>query len=141
MSGSKQYRKWLKEIEKFLIKKYEVPVEYSSDAISAYYYEEEHITIDTKDSLEQQVYTLLHEAGHVVCRDLRNWPPRKPKKLYRYKYRVEVLYEEILAWEKGWEIAQELNLNLDYKEYDKCRVKCLFKYIQWANNPSGYEEP
>jgi len=137
--SDKKFGRGMKKVERYLSIEYNIPVEYLPQPGNYYYTEEESIQIDSTQTLEDQLYTLLHEAGHALTRDTREWPPRHDRKLYRYRYRVDVVHEEIMAWELGWELAIKLGLKLDYKKYNKVRVKCLFEYIRWANNPSEYE--
>lgn len=88
-----------------------VSVSISDDAICSlcdlHNYE---ITIPVTDDRETVLYSLLHEAGHFFLdaedRDL----PQNPDSL-------DVLFNEVLAWDRGRDLAE--NLQLDFFEKDE----------------------
>ena len=114
--SNKKFGRGIKKVERYLSIKYNIPVEYSPQPGNYYYTDEEIIKIDSNQTLEDQLYTLLHEAGHALTRTVRAWPTRREKKIYHHRYRVDVIHEEIIAWELGWELAEKLGLGLDYKK-------------------------
>ena len=45
--------------------------------------------------------------------------------------------DEIEAWDRGYKIALELNIDIDKIEYDKISSYYLFEYIKWI--PCEYD--
>jgi len=135
--------KYLKVVEVKLLKDLDVTVEYTDDCTNNYfYYEEGIIEIGSKQPLMIQLYSLLHEAGHAYLRDSKYFVQRKEGlKRYRRSYRVDVLREEIMAWENGYNLAADLGIPIDTKEWNKFRTSSLFKYIVWAYDPRNYKPP
>ena len=60
-------------------------------------------------------------------------------KRYRKDYRVNVVREEIMAWDVGRNYACNLGIDIDKKNWEKYRVDSLLRYISWAYNPSEYK--
>ena len=89
------------------------------------------------------LYTLLHEAGHVVLRSDPAYFMTKyqgitaalvsPSKMFNTNYKVDTVKEEFDAWRIGEELANELCLDIDLNDYNKFGNKCLMSYIKWAN--------
>jgi hypothetical protein len=83
------------------------------------------------------VYTMLHELGHSLNRS---------KKSFSYKSwriseigesvtidkvaTVQIMREEIEAWETGLKLAKRLNIQIERKDYDKYASNCLMKYMK-----------
>ena len=130
----KDIEPYLKTIEKELDEKFDITVEYIEDVENSFFFYEEHIIeIGLKQKPEHMLYALLHEAGHVVLLSTELFTQRKPgMKRYTKKYKVNVLREEVFAWEKGLEIAYELGIPIDRKEWEKVRVRSLYEYVLWA---------
>ncbi len=105
--------------------------------INGYFYEDELITISNKQSAVSKLYTLLHEAGHHILRtqvgrfkDSQRRPGRKNK-----SQRMEVLHEEFLAWDAGYDLAKELDLYIDEDKWKNISHKHLYDYVSWAHKP------
>ena len=83
--------------------------------LNAYFFDDSLIAITKKQSLKSRLYTLLHEAGHARIRI------REPLKFSgdinvgtkNRRQRIEILHEEFLAWDEGYTLSEELNLNID----------------------------
>ncbi len=87
------------------------------------------------------LYTLLHEAGHasfyyeteseVADYHWTLFPGKKPES--RNKDLIDdTIFEEYAAWQRGLEIAVNLELNIDIRSYRACSKKCLSTYRLWA---------
>ena len=61
---------------------------------------------------------------------------RKQKSL---RWRIDLLKEEFECWERGKELAKELNIKIDEEKYDAYASECLKTYCQWVVNPKDYE--
>jgi hypothetical protein len=100
------------------------------------------ITISTRQRTENQLYSLLHECGHLALdKNPKLYSKRFPtsmklaiknnKALERSKkYKVDVMAEEIDAWRKGREIAHRLDIYVDDEKYYNIQTECLYGYIQ-----------
>jgi len=105
------------------------------------------VTVNTRQGIEKQLYSLLHECGHVLVQ--QNWLryekdypatakmncyPSVNKRLERTpKYKVDVLSEEIEAWKRGKTLAKRLGIFLDEKKYNDLASRCIFSYVKWAS--------
>jgi hypothetical protein len=92
-------------------------------------------------SERDQVFTLLHECGHLVVskkrsyeRDYKslniaNFVDARHTNSNMYKYKK--LREEMMAWEEGYKLATKLGLEIDQEEYDKYASKCWMTYVKF----------
>jgi hypothetical protein len=99
------------------------------------------IKIQSKN-IEYQVYEFLHELGHHELR--KNWSEYKkvlPTVAYaesvkpsKYKrrigYYVSSLEEEYKAWDKGLELANQLDIKVKKIKWNTLKTKCLMSYIR-----------
>lgn len=90
------------------------------------------------------VYTMLHELGHAINRS---------KKSFSYKSwriselgesitidkvaTVQIMREEIEAWETGLKLAKRLEIEINQKDFDRYASNCLMKYMKEL--PKQYE--
>ncbi len=101
------------------------------------------ITISTRQGREKQLYSLLHECGHLILQNNENLYNSKypssakmaycisSKRLERSpKYKVDVMAEEIDAWRKGKDLAKRLDIYIEEEEYYSVSTKCLYTYIK-----------
>lgn len=101
------------------------------------------ITISIRQGKENQLYSLLHECGHLILQNNENLYNQKypssakmayftsNKKLERSpKYKVDVLTEEIDAWRKGKELAKKLKIYIDEDKYYSVMSRCVYSYIK-----------
>jgi len=113
-----------------------IDVEFNGKGGSYYFYKENLVVISTKQSLETQAYCLLHEAGHHFLRksDSPKWVKKSLQDCTRKFDRVNVVREEVLAWEKAESIAKELNLweSFDKIRWDKYVKEQLYDYMKWG---------
>jgi hypothetical protein len=90
------------------------------------------------------LYSILHELGHMMNRfddsfSERNWKihelgVNKPvDKIASF----QIMKDEIEAWDRGYKIALELNIDIDKIEYDTIASYYLFEYIKWI--PCEYD--
>ena len=99
------------------------------------------ITINKNQTSKNKLYSLLHEAGHLMISNninsFLNFVPLYPNHLYdgrtmrSRKYKVSVLCEEIEAWKKGMRIAKRLNIELDKDDYLDYMSKNVWTYIKY----------
>ena len=134
---------YINRLESFLLD-HDIEVDYGGHLSNCFLPVIDRIHINTRQDLESRLYTLLHEAGHAMIRkgDFRfAFPFMRTRSLkpngdeYRrdIKHRVEVLREEVLAWDVGEKIADELQISIDHLRWSKQRTKCLIGYAKWVN--------
>jgi len=123
----------------YVKRKYHITVK-MEDCKDGYYNDDnKEIIIKKNESDKSKLYTLLHEIGHVILcnRDYLNYTLSFPfshnsegMKIYKNKNKiVDMLREEVLAWDEGQKLAERLNIKLDYKSFGKYRNKYIFSYI------------
>lgn len=113
---------------------------YSTDKMST---DDKEISINSKLSLETQLYTLLHECGHILARaKLKQYYKRYPsthrveikkfnKGLMRAKaYKIDALSEEIDAWRSGKQLAKRLKIQINEKNFNTIMYKSVFTYVE-----------
>ena len=77
------------------------------------------------DDRETILYSLLHEAGHFFLEAEDRDLPTNPDSL-------DVLFNEVLAWDRGREIAESLRLDFFEKdEYYEMSKESLEKYTSF----------
>lgn len=102
------------------------------------------IVINKRSSRKHQLMILLHECGHhlidsspVATKRYKNgWDAEDPKILKTFTHRIDVLAEEIEAWDRGWNLALRLGVltESNRQAFDKVRTSMLKSYIKWAAN-------
>jgi len=99
------------------------------------------VFINTRSSLRNQVYSLLHECGHVSLRSnvkkyYKKYPFTKTsevvdgRKAQSNTFLVELLDEEIQAWREGEKIANRHNFAMNRKEYKKYGSIWVMWYVK-----------
>jgi len=115
-------------VEAYLMDSFNVVVDFDEFGQNEYWIDDRVVTINNSDSPRDQLYVLLHEAGHVV---LRNKEDFNEICIDVDNHRIEVLKEEVLAWEEGRKIAKKLCIPLD-SEWVSGYRKALRKYVKWV---------
>jgi hypothetical protein len=133
-------------VEFYLLEELGVDVAFGEDEPNAFW-EDDHegfVSINTKQSKRLQLYSFLHEAGHAIIRSRENYDKLYPYgKKYKNKSisrRIDVLREEIEAWNEGERLSQRLSIVLDYSLWHNFMKKNLFEYSKWVQDPDLYEE-
>ena len=103
------------------------------------------VTISTRQGVEKQLYSLLHECGHILIqsneiRYNKKFPAQAKRNCYlshrqlekSKKYKVDVISEEIEAWDRGKSLATRLGLYIDEDKYNEVKVTCVYTYVDWA---------
>jgi len=105
-----------------------------------------HITINGRQGVEKQLYSFLHECGHLLIQ--KNWDKYEKtypaaakmvsyatthKQLERsHKYKVDCIAEEVEAWKRGKHLAQRLGLYIVEEKYNALTAECVYSYVTWA---------
>ena len=126
-------------LEGYLADKYDVFISFGYDEPNACSEEDKIITINTRQHLETRLYTLLHEAGHIILYEEYDHTGLFPhiihqpfKKRFSKASAVDVVRNEVLAWEAAFELAVNLGIKVNNKKWNNIRKKCLYEYCKWA---------
>ena len=116
-------------IENYLADVHDVVVDFDPLGLDEYWIDDGVITINDTRSKQEQLFVLLHEAGHVILRknpDFRKMCPGGGTS------KVEILQEEILAWEEARKLGNLLGINLgtDWEIHSR---SAIIKYIHWVS--------
>lgn len=105
--------------------------------VNRFYKDSETIHIHHADDEQQQLFMLLHEAGHYLL----SRTPVLHRALYPFKYHDDphvkdwiddVLREEYDAWVEGWHLSELLGFEIDQEAFEKYADNCLNSYRKMA---------
>jgi len=126
-------------LEAHLVDKYDVFVAYAYNDINGCSETDKIITINSRQKPQTRLYTMLHEAGHFLLCEEGDHRKRFPaiiyqpfKKQFTHANAVDVVRNEVLAWEEGRKLAVHLGIKIDEKRWNSLRKKCLYNYFKWA---------
>ncbi len=119
---------YLSSVEAFLGDVYGVVVDYDPMGMDEYWIDDKVITINDMKTMEHQLFVLLHEAGHVILRNDKDFDKMFPDSRTS---RVEILKEEVLAWEEARKLASCLQIPLG-KEWEIHVRQAIMKYVHWV---------
>lgn len=110
-------------------------VQFKSKAVDAAYYDTKTIVINRCSTSEHQIFTLLHECGHLLSGGKqatidRLWVSKQTKKTDWH--RVMCVMDEVRAWDAGERLAYRLGIYIDRTRYAAYRARYLKKYFKWA---------
>jgi hypothetical protein len=99
-------------------------------------------SLRTKEK-KHQVYSLLHECGHALAFESKGYKNRFPTmSKRRFKtakvnprtntFKVEQIVEEYDAWERGYNLACRLGIEIDKEDYNKYASRYVMSYIRKA---------
>lgn len=98
------------------------------------------ITINETDNTKM-LYILLHEIGHALIFETEAYMEsfgeiskqvNKPREEQDNVYHYQVLKEEMLAWETGLNLAESLNIFIDFEDYDRHAADSYMSYVYRA---------
>jgi len=114
---------------------------FHNDYDSVIFYDKK-IFIDKRSSLENQLYSILHECGHILQQQnklsfdesfkYQHIAKNDKRKERSYAFRVSILEEEIDAWKRGKKLAKRLDIKLDEVKFEKYKAKYTMTYVDWA---------
>ena len=105
------------------------------------------VFLGTRAVEENQVYSILHECGHIVNRTKESFAKKYKvlkeaetniKKIKSIRYLVEEIEEETEAWRNGEVLANKLDIELDSDKYYTYASKFLMGYIVIAGEGKDY---
>ena len=94
------------------------------------------ISINTTRSEETQLYTLLHECGHIlVYGSDKIMNTQEVTDNYSEKsniHRVFTVIEEVEAWKRGLALANRLGISVNKTKWNRDVVRALKLYMKWC---------
>jgi len=128
-------------VERYLLDEFSIEVVYGRDVSDAYYDSARIIEVNNRQNIPSRLHSLLHEAGHASLRNEKrrvtfgkNFPFMRKHGVSKRgdkNHRIDVIREEVLAWERGYEIALELDIPIDQDLWSKHRRDALVTYLEW----------
>ena len=134
-------KSYINRVEWYLMDKYDVYVSFDEGGMDEYWFDPDNldedkgvVSINSSEPPEEQLCTLLHEAGHVALRvntdEFRSEFP--PLTRDTFVGRLDILREEVLAWDKAEYIAKHLGIEVNEERWRRNSVEALTKYIRWT---------
>jgi hypothetical protein len=131
----------------WLLEDYGVDVIIDTEGANDYDHESRLVTISSKTNLFVRLHTLLHEAAHAVLR--HDYDAYRSKfehagvydRRWSYEHRVDVIREEVLAWDLGETIAENLGIELDTSKYYLHARRALLTYLSIFNTKKFLWQP
>tara|TARA_B100001059_G_scaffold188767_1_gene191252 strand:+ start:1256 stop:1735 length:480 start_codon:yes stop_codon:yes gene_type:complete len=140
---SKQYKAGFNFLKLFLDKKYGVKVVQISGAEDAWYPAIKKIIINNDLQWRERLLALIHESGHVQI-DLEASTVKNMKctgtfsdctdsnNIKSKKHLVNVLNEELMAWNLGKNLAVNLNIQFDNHRLEEITTRCIMSYVKYG---------
>lgn len=119
---------YIASVEIFLSEVYDVAVDFDPLGMDEYWIDDQLITINDMKTVQHQLFVLLHEAGHVILRSNPDFDKMFPGS---NTSKIEILKEEVMAWEEARKLASQLNIPLD-KDWDVHVRQAIMKYVHWV---------
>ena len=117
-------------------------VEFEHATEDRFEFEGRTIYINTQATLENQLFTLLHECGHVlVHKSNKQFAADYPfyafaenaysngRTVRSKAYQVSLVAEEIEAWKRGKRLAKRLSIPIDIDKYNTVMTDCVTSYM------------
>ena len=111
---------------------HDIDVVFGDDELGAYYHDAGLIGVNTNETLQEQLYILLHEAGHAIL------------KIEHKKYletcdetlqgKLSLLREEMEAWKEGKTLAEDMGIPINEGTWAMFCKQNLEDYIEWATS-------
>jgi hypothetical protein len=108
----------------------------------AYLHEDKQIIFNTNlKSKKNQIYSLLHECGHALAYNSKDYKNKFPNlAAMRFKevkvnkrrnaVKCEIIAEELDAWKRGLKLAGRLKININKEDYDNYASRWVMTYIR-----------
>ena len=133
----------IEKLREFLTQK-GLKITFSSTGENAYFPLLNEIVINTKQNVASRYYTLLHETGHYLLRQQDDF---SCKYLVDHSLgsknknsRIDVLREEVAAWDKALEFAEKNNFKIEKTKLDYYSKKYIYQYAMWTVFPQKFND-
>lgn len=96
------------------------------------------ITIQNDRKAEVTFYYFLHEIGHMImCQNKAGYEEKYSAVFEDFHgnsqtYKIARIEEELEAWKTGLRLAKRLNLQVNRRNYEKIKSRCVTSYLSWA---------
>jgi Zn-dependent peptidase ImmA (M78 family) len=106
---------------------------------NVYYPEDDVIIYNAQGNYVNQLYTLLHEAGHFLQSRSRNFTAMNliygDADMMQTNYqKFRLLEQEMDAWDRGLKLAKALDIKLDIIDYRKNAAYFIMQYVKAIAN-------
>ena len=118
----------MSSIENYLMDIHGVAVDYDPMGLDEYWIDDKVVTINDTRQKQEQLFVLLHEAGHVILRESPDFEKMCP---HARNSKIEVLKEEIFAWEEARKLASMLGIDLG-EDWNRHVRHAITKYVRWT---------
>lgn len=137
---SNQYKNGFKFLSLFLSKKYNIKIVQKSGAEDAWFPNINMIVINNDLQWRERLLALMHESGHVQIDLEESFNKMKSTgsfseyndstKIKSKKQFINLLNEELMAWNLGKNLAINLNINYDNRKLEEMITKCIMSYVK-----------
>ena len=111
---------------------HDIDVVFEDEELGAYYNDAKIIGINTNDSLREQLYILLHEAGHAILKiEHKKYLEDRDETL---QSKLSLLREEMEAWKEGRTLAERMGIGINDGAWAMFCKQNLEDYIEWATS-------
>jgi hypothetical protein len=111
---------------------HDIDVVFDDDELGAYYHDAKIIGINTNETLQEQLYILLHEAGHAILKiEHRKYLETCDQTL---QGKLSLLREEMEAWKEGRSLAEKMGIGINEGTWAAFCKQNLEDYIEWATS-------
>ena len=111
---------------------HDIDVVFDDEEFGAYYHDAGIIGINTSESLREQLYILLHEAGHAILKiEHKKYLETRDETL---QSKLSLLREEMEAWKEGRTLAERMGIGINEGTWAMFCKQNLEDYIEWATS-------
>tara|TARA_R110000824_G_scaffold190043_1_gene371453 strand:+ start:317 stop:703 length:387 start_codon:yes stop_codon:yes gene_type:complete len=109
-----------------------IDVVFDDEELGAYYHDAKIIGINAGEPLQEQLYILLHEAGHAILKiEHRKYLDTCDQTL---QGKLSLLREEMEAWKEGRTLAERMGIGINEGAWAMFCKQNLEDYIEWATS-------
>ena len=111
---------------------HDIDVVFDDDELGAYYHDAGLIGVNTNETLQEQLYILLHEAGHAILKIEHKKYLETCEETLQGK--LSLLREEMEAWKEGKALADNMGIPINEGTWAVFCKQNLEDYIEWATS-------
>lgn len=126
-----------------------ISVEFTNrHSAGSYHNDNKIIYINSTQTLEKQLFVLLHECGHLLIDDpsdttlfrfRHGYHETKPEIKRKFIHRCQILEEEFEAWYRGRKLANKLGIQINDYNFETLKAGMLKSYMKWALKDPNYQ--
>lgn len=112
-------------------------IAFERDGEDAVFLESKLLSVRSSRSLRGQLYTLLHECGHILIHESDSLVNSDKEVLTVYSPKSKIhktftVIEEIEAWKRGLSLAKRLGIEINKVKWNRDVAKAIMAYMKWA---------